>query len=79
MNFKTVSNGMCEGFVILKRCEEKKTKNGSDYLDAVIADNTGEMSAKKSLCDSGQRRWYLDAHREYLQGCNGGRTRCTLS
>lgn len=47
MNFKTVSNGMCEGFVILKRCEEKKTKNGSDYLDAVIADNTGEMSAKK--------------------------------
>ena len=38
---------MCEGFVILKRCEEKKTKNGSDYLDAVIADNTGEMSAKK--------------------------------
>lgn len=47
MNFKTVSNGMCEGFVILKRCEEKKTKTGSDYLDVVIADNDGEMSAKK--------------------------------
>lgn len=47
MNFKTLPNGMCDGFVILKRCEEKKTKTGSDYLDLVIADSDGEMSAKK--------------------------------
>lgn len=46
MNFKELSNGMSDGFVLLKRCEEKKTKNGSSYLDMVIADNDGEMSAK---------------------------------
>lgn len=46
MNFTQLSNGMCDGYVILKKCEEKKTKNGADYLDAVIADKNGEMSAK---------------------------------
>ena len=46
MNFKELSNGMCEGFVLLKKCEEKKTKNGSAYLDIIIADKDGEMSAK---------------------------------
>lgn len=47
MNFKSLPDGTCEGFVILKKCEEKKTKNGSDYLDLIISDNSGEMSAKK--------------------------------
>ena len=37
---------MCEGFVILKKCEEKKARNGSSYLDLVIADKDGELSAK---------------------------------
>lgn len=46
MNFKQLPNGMCDGFVILKKCEEKKTKNGADYLDLIIADNDGEMPAK---------------------------------
>lgn len=46
MNFKELPNGMCDGFVILKKAEVKKTKNGSEYLDAVIADNGGEMPAK---------------------------------
>lgn len=46
MNFTQLPNGLSEGFVILKKCEEKKTKNGSFYLDLVIADKTGEMSAK---------------------------------
>ncbi|MBQ9530442.1 MAG: HD domain-containing protein [Eubacterium sp.] len=46
MNFRELSNGMSEGFVILKKCEEKKTKNGSVYLDMIIADKDGEMSAK---------------------------------
>lgn len=46
MNFTKLPNGMCDGFVILKKCDEKKTKTGSDYLDLVIADNDGEMPAK---------------------------------
>ena len=46
MNFKQLGNGRCEGFVILKKCDEKKAKNGSTYLDLVIGDNDGEMSAK---------------------------------
>ncbi len=46
MNFTELPNGMVDGFVILKKCEEKKTRNGSSYLDLVIADNDGEMSAK---------------------------------
>ncbi len=46
MNFTELSNGMVDGFVILKKCEEKKAKNGSTYLDLIIADKDGEMSAK---------------------------------
>lgn len=46
MNFKQLQNGMCDGFVVLKRCEEKKTKNGADYLDLIISDKDGEMPAK---------------------------------
>lgn len=46
MNFKELQNGMCDGFVLLKKVEVKKTKNGSEYLDAVLADNDGEISAK---------------------------------
>lgn len=46
MNFKELPNGMCDGFVILKKVEVKKTKNGAEYLDAVLADKDGEISAK---------------------------------
>ena len=46
MNFKQLSNGMSDGFVLLKKCEEKKTKNGSAYLDLIIGDKDEEMSAK---------------------------------
>ena len=46
MNFTKVPIGMCDGFVILKRCEEKTTKNGALYLDMIIGDKDGEMSAK---------------------------------
>ena len=46
MKFKELPNGMSEGFVLLKKCEEKKTKNGSSYLDMIIGDKDGEMSAK---------------------------------
>lgn len=46
MNFKQLPNGMCDGFVILKKIEVKKTKAGAEYLDAVIGDKDGEMSAK---------------------------------
>ena len=46
MDFKELPNGMKEGFVLLKKCDEKKTKSGSPYLDMIIADKNGEMSAK---------------------------------
>ncbi len=46
MNFKSLPNGMSEGFVILKKCEEKKAKNGSTYLDIIIGDKDGELPAK---------------------------------
>lgn len=46
MNFKQLPNGMCDGFVILKKCDKKKTKAGAEYLDLIIADKEGEMSAK---------------------------------
>ena len=46
MNFIDLPNGMCDGFAILKKCEEKKTKNGSSYLDLVLGDKDGEISAK---------------------------------
>lgn len=46
MNFKQLQNGMCDGFVLIKKCEIKKTKNGSSYLDLMIGDKDGEMPAK---------------------------------
>ena len=46
MNFKQLQNGMCDGFVLVKKCEIKKTKNGSSYLDFIIGDKDGEMPAK---------------------------------
>lgn len=46
MNFTELPNGMVEGFVLLKKCDEKKTKNGSAYLDVVICDKDGEMTGK---------------------------------
>lgn len=46
MNFKTLPNGMCDGFVILKKCEVKNSKNGSSYLDLVLGDKDGELPAK---------------------------------
>lgn len=46
MKFTILPNGMADGFVVLKKCEEKKAKNGSTYLDLVIGDCEGEMSAK---------------------------------
>ena len=46
MNFKQLPNGMCDGYVVLRKCEEKKTKNGSTYLDLIIGDKDGEMTAK---------------------------------
>ena len=46
MNFNELPNGMVEGFVLLKRCDEKKTKSGSIYLDVIIFDKDGEMSGK---------------------------------
>lgn len=47
MNFTPCEkNGAVEGFVLVKSCDKKNAKNGSFYLDAVIADKDSEMTAK---------------------------------
>lgn len=46
MNLKSLQNGMSEGFVLLKKCDEKNAKNGSTYLDIILSDKDGEMPAK---------------------------------
>lgn len=46
MNFTILPNGMSDGFVLLKKCDEKNAKNGSTYLDLILADKDGEMPAK---------------------------------
>lgn len=46
MNFTKLQNGLSEGFVLIKKCEVKKTKTGSSYLDMMLGDKDGEISAK---------------------------------
>ena len=48
MNFNTINNatGTQEGYALVKSCEIKTSKNGSKYLDIVLADKSGEISAK---------------------------------
>ncbi|MBR5428249.1 MAG: HD domain-containing protein [Clostridia bacterium] len=48
MNFTTINNmtGTQEGIALVKSCEIKNSKNGSKYLDIVLADKSGEISAK---------------------------------
>ncbi len=48
MNFTVINNatGTAEGFALVKSCEKKTSKNGSEYLDIVLADKSGEISAK---------------------------------
>lgn len=47
MNFKKLDNGMYEGFALLKKIEKKTSARGSVYLDLTLADQSGEISAKK--------------------------------
>lgn len=47
MNLKEIdANGTVEGFVLVKSCDKKSAKNGSTYLDMMLADKTGEINAK---------------------------------
>ena len=39
-------NGTLQGFVLVRSCEKKLTKNGSTYLDMVIFDGENEYVAK---------------------------------
>lgn len=47
MDFKKLDNGMHEGFALLKKIEKKTSARGSVYLDIILADQSGEISAKK--------------------------------
>lgn len=47
MNFlKNEKTGTVEGFCLIKSCDVKKTAKGLPYLDLVVADSDGEISAK---------------------------------
>lgn len=47
MNFKELDgNGTVEGFVLVKHCDKKTAKNGSFFLDMLLADKDGEINAK---------------------------------
>ena len=47
MNFTAIGSGQShEGFCLIKSAEKKITAKGVPYLDLVLADNDGEISAK---------------------------------
>lgn len=47
MNFTPLNqNGLFEGFALITRSEKKVTAKGKDYLDLVLSDASGEISAK---------------------------------
>ncbi len=47
MNFTECEKaGLCEGFALVRSCDKKSAKNGTFYLDMVIADKNSEMNAK---------------------------------
>ncbi len=47
MNFNKVGNtSKVEGFALVKRCEVKVSTKGGKYLDLILSDKTGEISAK---------------------------------
>ena len=46
MNFKTVANGVSEGYCIVKTVEQKVNVKGVPYLDFLLSDAAGEINAK---------------------------------
>lgn len=47
MKLKAIdNNGTLQGFMLVKSCDRKSAKNGSVYLDLVLADGDGDVVAK---------------------------------
>jgi 23S rRNA maturation-related 3'-5' exoribonuclease YhaM len=47
MNFTQCDKpGVVECFALVKSCDKKSAKNGSTYLDMLLADKDGEVYAK---------------------------------
>lgn len=46
MDFNHLTNGQCEGFALVKKCDKKVTAKGSEYLDMKLSDSTGEIVAR---------------------------------
>lgn len=48
MKLETVDNerGTVQGFLLVKQCDMKTSKNGSNYLDMILTDGTDNISAK---------------------------------
>ena len=47
MNFTPVGgSGRVEGFCLVKLCEVKTSTKGTKYMDLILSDKSGEISAK---------------------------------
>ncbi len=46
MNFTTLSNGICEGFCLVRSVDKKVNVKGVPYLDMALCDKSGEINAK---------------------------------
>lgn len=61
MNFKTMSNGISEGFCLIKSIDKKLNVKGVPYLDMILCDKSGEINGK--LWD-----YHEDIHGTYSVG-----------
>ncbi len=46
MNFKSISNGMVDGFCLITAATVKTTAKGLQYLDLMLSDDSGEINGK---------------------------------
>ncbi|MCM1364920.1 MAG: HD domain-containing protein [Faecalibacterium sp.] len=46
MNFKTLQNGISEGYCLIKSVDRKLNVKGVPYLDMILCDKSGEINAK---------------------------------
>ncbi len=46
MNFKSISNGMVDGFCLITAATVKTTAKGMQYLDLTLSDDSGEINGK---------------------------------
>ncbi|MGI5902172.1 MAG: 3'-5' exoribonuclease YhaM family protein [Desulfitobacteriia bacterium] len=57
-----------DAFYLLRQVECKTTVNGNKYLDIVLADNTGEISARYWDCKPQEEKLYASGHLVKIRG-----------